>query len=76
MIDGFRFPRFDRGDFMDAGPGAVSNRNASRVARDCQSLQAIRSGFSLRWHAHLARDFTAGTAVPLSTLRPRSEFVR
>ena len=41
MMDGFRFPRFAREDFMDVGLGAISNRNASCLARDCQSVPAI-----------------------------------
>jgi hypothetical protein len=40
MMDGFRFPRFDCEDFMDVVRGAISRRNASCAARDCQSVRA------------------------------------
>jgi len=32
--------------------------------------------FSLTWHAHLARDFTAGTAVPLTKVNHYLNFIK
>ena len=33
--------------------------------RACSMASILQLGISLKWHAHLARDFTGGTPVPL-----------